>query len=122
MTLGNAIGVMRLPGCAWQRHVRCVCVVTKEGKGEATQWRNVFLGVARRLELSPCNTVEKRISMLPHKPHATSQPSRFSHVSVWHFLGHQVPANVAPPAYQCSAGVAAEADHEMVCEKVAKMT
>ena len=25
------------------------------------------------------HTVEKRISMLPHKPHATSQPSRFSH-------------------------------------------
>ena len=23
--------------------------------------------------------MEKRISMLPHKPHATSQPSRFSH-------------------------------------------
>ena len=26
------------------------------------------------------HTVEKRISMLPHKPHATSQPSRFSHM------------------------------------------
>ena len=25
------------------------------------------------------HTVEKRISMLPHKPHATIQPSRFSH-------------------------------------------
>ena len=25
------------------------------------------------------HTVEKRISMLPHKPHVTSQPSRFSH-------------------------------------------
>ena len=23
--------------------------------------------------------MEKRVSMLPHKPHATSQPSRFSH-------------------------------------------
>ena len=23
--------------------------------------------------------MEKRISMIPHKPHATSQPSRFSH-------------------------------------------
>ena len=25
------------------------------------------------------HTVEKRISMPPHKPHATSQPSRFAH-------------------------------------------
>ena len=43
-------------------------------------------------------------------------------VSVWHRLGHQVPADVAPPPCKCRAGVAAEADHAMVCEKVAKMT
>ena len=47
-------------------------------------------------------------------------------VSVWHRLGHHVPAEVGPPAahMQCtrSAGVPAEADHAMVCEKVAKMT
>ena len=30
--------------------------------------------------------------------------------------------NVAPPPCKCRAGVAAEADHAMVCEKVAKMT
>ena len=28
------------------------------------------------------HTVKKRISMLPHKPHATSQPSRFSHTPI----------------------------------------
>ena len=43
-------------------------------------------------------------------------------VSVWHRLGHQVPADVAPPPCTCSAGVAAEAYHAMVCEKIAKMT
>ena len=43
-------------------------------------------------------------------------------VSVWHRPGHQVPADVAPPPCKCRAGVAAEADHAMVCEKVAKMT
>ena len=43
-------------------------------------------------------------------------------VSVWHRLGHHVPADVAPPPCKCRAGVAAEADHAMVCEKVAKMT
>ena len=43
-------------------------------------------------------------------------------VSVWHCLGHHVPTDVAPPPCKCSAGVAAEADHAMVCEKVAKMT
>ena len=43
-------------------------------------------------------------------------------VSGWHRLGHHVPADVAPPPCKCSAGVAAEADHAMVCEKVAKMT
>ena len=32
-------------------------------------------------------------------------------VSVWHRLGHHVPADVAPPPCKCSAGVAAEADH-----------
>ena len=42
--------------------------------------------------------------------------------SVWHRLGHHVPADVAPPPCKCRAGVAAEADHAMVCEKVAKMT
>ena len=43
-------------------------------------------------------------------------------VSVWHRLGHLVPADVAPPPCKCSAGVAAEADHATVCEKVAMMT
>ena len=43
-------------------------------------------------------------------------------VSVWHRLGHHFPAEVAPPLCICSAGVAAETDHAMVCEKVAKMT
>ena len=43
-------------------------------------------------------------------------------VSVWHRLGHHVPADVAPPPCKCRAGVAAEAYHAMVCEKVAKMT
>ena len=43
-------------------------------------------------------------------------------VSVWHRLGHHVPADVAHPLCKCRAGVAAEADHAMVCEKVAKMT
>ena len=43
-------------------------------------------------------------------------------VSVWHRLGHHVPADVAPVPCKCSAGVAAEADHAMVSEKVAKMT
>ena len=42
--------------------------------------------------------------------------------AVWHRLGHHVPAGVAPPPCKCSAGVAAEADHVMVCEKVPKMT
>ena len=43
-------------------------------------------------------------------------------VSVWHRLGHHVPADVAPPPCNCRAGIAAEADHAMVREKVAKMT
>ena len=43
-------------------------------------------------------------------------------VSVWHRLGHPVPADVAPLPCKCRAGVAAEADHAMVCEKAAKMT
>ena len=43
-------------------------------------------------------------------------------VSVWHLLGHHVPADVAPPPCKYRAGDAAEADHAMVCEKVAKMT
>ena len=43
-------------------------------------------------------------------------------VSVYHRLGHHVPADVAPPPCKCSAGVAAEAHHAIVCEKVAKMT
>ena len=43
-------------------------------------------------------------------------------VSVWHRLGHHVPANVGPPTCKCSAGVAAEAYHAMVSEKTAKMT
>ena len=45
-------------------------------------------------------------------------------VSIWHRLGHHVPTDVrspyAPPC-KCSVGVAAEAGHAMVCEKVAKM-
>ena len=43
-------------------------------------------------------------------------------VSVWHRLGQHVPADVAPPPCKRSVGVAAEADHARVCEKVAKMT
>ena len=43
-------------------------------------------------------------------------------VPVWHRLGHHVPADVAPPPCKCRAGVAAEADHAMFCQKVAKMT
>ena len=46
-------------------------------------------------------------------------------VSVWHRPGHHVLADEAPPpckSCKCSAGVAAEADHAMVCEKVANMT
>ena len=43
-------------------------------------------------------------------------------VSVWHRLGHHVPADLAPPPCKCRAGVAAEADHAMIYEKVAKMT
>ena len=43
-------------------------------------------------------------------------------VSMWQRLGHHAPADVAPPPCKCSAGVAAEADHAIVCEKVAKMT
>ena len=43
-------------------------------------------------------------------------------VSVWHRLGHRVPADVAPPPCKSRAGVAAEADHAMDCGKVAKMT
>ena len=43
-------------------------------------------------------------------------------VSMWHRLGHHVPTGVAPAPCNCSAGAAAEADHAMVCEKVAKMT
>ena len=42
-------------------------------------------------------------------------------VSVWHRLGHHVPADVAPPPCKCSAGVAAEA-LAIVREEVAKMT
>ena len=43
-------------------------------------------------------------------------------VSVWHHLGHNAPANVALTPCKCSAGVDAEADHAMVCEKVGKIT
>ena len=43
-------------------------------------------------------------------------------VSVWHRLGRHGPADVPPPPYKCRADIAAEADHAMVCEKVAKMT
>ena len=43
-------------------------------------------------------------------------------VSVWHRPGHHVCADVPPPPCKCSAGFAAEADHAMVSEKVAKMT
>ena len=43
-------------------------------------------------------------------------------VSDWHRLRHHVPADVAPPPFKCSAGVAAKADHAMGCVKVAKMT
>ena len=42
-------------------------------------------------------------------------------VSLWHRLGHHVPADVPPPPCKFSAGVPAEADHAMVCEKVARM-
>ena len=42
-------------------------------------------------------------------------------VSVWHRRGHHVTADAAPPLCKRSAGVAAKADHAMVCEKVAKM-
>ena len=42
-------------------------------------------------------------------------------VSVWHRLGHHGPADVAPPPWKFSAGVAAEVDHTMVCEKLARM-
>ena len=43
-------------------------------------------------------------------------------VSAWHRLGHHVPADVALLPCKCRAGIAAKADHAMVCEKVAKMT
>ena len=43
-------------------------------------------------------------------------------VSVWHRLGLHISADVAPPPCKCSAGVNPEAEHAMVCEKVAKMT
>ena len=43
-------------------------------------------------------------------------------VSVWQRLGHHVPGSVAPLPCKCRASVAAEADHAMVCEKVAKVT
>ena len=43
-------------------------------------------------------------------------------VSVWHHLVHLCLADAAPPACRCSVGVAAKADHAMVCEKVAKMS
>ena len=43
-------------------------------------------------------------------------------VSVWHRLGLHISADVPPPPCKCSAGVTAEAEHAMVCEKVAKMT
>ena len=42
-------------------------------------------------------------------------------VSVWHRLGHHVPADVDPPTCKCSAGFFADADHAIDCEKVAKM-
>ena len=66
----------------------------------------VFLGVARRLEISPCTTLGNDMFV----------------VSVWHRLGHHVPADVAPPPCKCRVGAAAEAHHGMVCKKVAKMT
>ena len=43
-------------------------------------------------------------------------------VSVWHRMGHHVPADVPPPPYKFREHIAAEADHAVVCEKVAKMT
>ena len=39
-------------------------------------------------------------------------------VSVW----HHVPADVAPMPCNCRAGIAAEVDHAMACEKLAKMS
>ena len=43
-------------------------------------------------------------------------------VSVWYHLGHLVPADVAAPPDQCSAGIAGKADHALVCENVAKVS
>ena len=43
-------------------------------------------------------------------------------VSLWHRRGPMFPPTWPPPPCKCRAGVAAEADHAMVCEKVAKMT
>ena len=54
-------------------------------------------------------TVEKRISMHLHKPHATSQPSRFSHTQTQHRLSGyascvhttSIATNIAPYIYTC---------------------
>ena len=43
-------------------------------------------------------------------------------VAVWHRLGVRVPADVPHVPCKCSAGVAAELDHAMVCKQCAKMT
>lgn len=43
-------------------------------------------------------------------------------MGVWHRLGYRVPHSIAPPPCKCSAGVAAEPDHAMVCKQVAKLT
>ena len=43
-------------------------------------------------------------------------------VAVWHRLGIRVPTDMPSVPCQCSPEVAAEADHAMVCKKVAKMT
>ena len=43
-------------------------------------------------------------------------------LAVWHRLRFRVPTDVPPPPCKCSAGVAAEPDHAMVCKKVAKET
>ena len=39
--------------------------------------------------------------------------------SVWHRLGHHIPFVVALPPCKSSAGISAETDYAMVCEKVA---
>ena len=43
-------------------------------------------------------------------------------VAAWNRAAHHVPAHLAPAPCKCSARAAAEADHAMVRETVAKMT